>query len=210
MDWLLLGSVWTDWFFVLIDWTKAMGPYAWAAIAWGMLLSSFLLGVVGVFVPVIPGGVVLFGGGLLHKLMLPDVFSWWAVGILGGLMILDRIVDLAATALGTKWFGGTKWGILGALVGAMFGLFFGIIGILVGPIIGAVAFEMIWAKRHPKEAAKSGVGAGVGFGLSAAGRMAVCFMMIGTLIIDVSLEDEMLETPEADPIVEEISLKPSK
>lgn len=197
MDWLLANSVWTDWFFVLMDWIRAMGPYAWAGIAWCILLSSIFLGLVGVFVPVIPGGVVLLGGGLVHKLMLPDVFSWWAMGILGGLMILDRIVDLAATALGTKWFGGTKWGIIGALGGGMIGLFFGIIGILIGPIIGAVACEMIWAKRHPREAAKSGVGAGVGFGLSAVGRMAVCFMMIGTLVIDFSMDDD---DPEELPL----------
>ncbi len=84
--------------------------------------------------------------------MLPEVFTWWAIGILGALMVLDRLVDFFATAVGTKWFGGTKWGIIGALVGGFLGLFFGIVGILIGPVVGAVVFEMVWAKRHPKEA----------------------------------------------------------
>jgi hypothetical protein len=55
---------------------------------------------------------------------------------------------------------------------------------------------MVWAKRHPKEAARSGVGAGVGFGLSAVGRMIVCFMMMGLLIVDFVVEDGAVELSE--------------
>lgn len=186
-------GAWASGVDVMVEWAKAVWPYIWAGLAWGILLSSILLGFLGVFVPVIPGGIVLFLGGLVHKLMLPDVFTWWAIAILAGLMVLDRLVDFFATAVGTKWFGGTKWGIIGALVGGLFGLFFGIFGILLGPIIGAVAFELIWAKRHPKEAARSGMGAGIGFGLSAVGRMVVCFMMIGLLVVDYVVEDEEVE-----------------
>ncbi len=188
---------WADWMSVVIDWAKLVWPYIWASVAWGVLSVAIFLGLIGVFVPVIPGGIVFFLGGLIHKLMLPDVFTWWAIGILGALMVLDRLVDFFATAVGTKWFGGTKWGIIGALIGGFIGLFFGIFGILIGPVLGAVAFEMIWAKRHPKEAARSGVGAGVGFGLSAVGRMIVCFTMIGLLIVDFVVEDEVVELPES-------------
>lgn len=197
METIVESGGWADWISVLIEWSKAVWPYIWGSAAWGILLAAIFLGLVGVFVPVIPGGIVFFLGGLIHKLMLPDVFTWWAVAILGALMVLDRLVDFFATAVGTKWFGGTKWGIIGALVGGFFGLFFGIFGILIGPVIGAVVFEIIWAKRHPKEAARSGVGAGVGFGLSAVGRMIVCFMMIGLLIVDYVVEDEGVELSES-------------
>lgn len=182
------------------DWIKTMWPYLWAFIAWAALVFSVLMGFVGVFVPVIPGAIVFVFGGLLHKLMLPDTFSWWAIGVLGGLMVLDRVVDFFATAFGTKWFGGTKWGIFGALVGGLVGLFFGIVGILFGPVIGAVVFEIVWARRNPKEAARSGVGAGVGFGISAIGRMAVYFMMIGTLVIDLSLDSELDDSEEVSHV----------
>jgi len=187
---------WSDWVTVGIDWAKAVWPYLWASLAWVVLMAAVFFGLIGVFVPVIPGGIVFFLGGLIHKLMLPEVFTWWAIGILGALMVLDRLVDFFATAVGTKWFGGTKWGIIGALVGGFLGLFFGIVGILIGPVIGAVVFEMVWAKRHPKEAARSGVGAGVGFGLSAVGRMIVCFMMMGLLIVDFVVEDGAVELSE--------------
>ncbi|MDE0768644.1 MAG: DUF456 domain-containing protein [Opitutaceae bacterium] len=204
MDWLLGSGVWTDWFFLMVDWFRAMGPYVWIAIAWGILLMAIFLGLVGVVVPVIPGGIVLFFGGLVHKVMVSEGFSWWAIGILGGLMVLDRVVDLFATALGTKWFGGTTWGMIGALVGGVVGLFLGIVGILIGPIIGAVVFELIWAKRHPRDAAKSGVGAGLGLGLSAAGRLVVYFMMLGTLIVDYSMDDEVEPVEEPIEIVGEV------
>ncbi len=193
-----------SWLTALWDWVKAMGPYVWSFSAWTILLTSVFMGFLGVFVPVIPGAIVFFLGGLVHKLMLPDTFSWWVIGVLGILMVLDRVVDFFATAFGTKWFGGTKWGIFGALAGGLVGLFFGIVGILVGPIIGAVVFEIVWARRHPKEAAKSGVGAGVGFGISAIGRMAVYFIMIGALVIDLGLEDTDPEVDVESVKVEEI------
>ena len=145
-----------------------------------------------------------FFGGLVHKVMVSEGFSWWAIGILGGLMVLDRVVDLFATALGTKWFGGTTWGMIGALVGGVVCLFLGIVGILIGPIIGAVVFELIWSKRHPRDAAKSGVGVGLGLGLSAAGRLVVYFMMLGTLIVDYSMDDEVEPVEEPIEIVGEV------
>jgi len=184
MEYLIAGGFWSEWMSHIADWWGVAWPWIWLTIAWGILASAAALGLVGVFVPVIPGAVVFFLGALVHKLMLPDIFAWWSIGALGALMVLDRVVDFFATALGSKWFGGTKWGIFGALAGGLIGLFFGIIGILIGPIIGAVTCELIWARRHPKEAAKSGLGAGLGFGLSIVGRMAVFFMMIGALVVD--------------------------
>jgi hypothetical protein len=60
MDLLLGSGVWTDWFFVTVDWFRAMGLYVWIAIAWGILLMAIFLGLVGVVVPLIPGVIVLF------------------------------------------------------------------------------------------------------------------------------------------------------
>tara|TARA_B000000557_G_scaffold241197_1_gene220563 strand:+ start:397 stop:1020 length:624 start_codon:yes stop_codon:yes gene_type:complete len=196
---ILIGSgFWSQWMGHLADWWGAAWPWIWMSLAWGLLVSAAALGLLGVFVPVIPGAIVFFLGALIHKLMLPDVFAWWGIGAVGVLMIMDRVVDLFATALGSKWFGGTKWGIFGALAGGLIGLFFGVVGILIGPVIGAVVCELIWARRHPKEAAKSGLGAGLGFGLSVVGRMVIYFMMFGALVFDVVLDRE----EEVGPIIE--------
>jgi len=189
MDFLIASGFWSESMSHIAGWWGTAWPWIWLSIGWGVLATAAALGLLGVFVPVIPGAIVLFLGALIHKLMMPEVFAWLSIGALGILMILDRVVDFFATAMGSKCFGGTKWGIFGALAGGLIGLFFGIIGILIGPVIGAVVCELIWARRHPKEAAKSGLGAGLGFGLSIVGRMAVYFMMIGTLVFDVALED---------------------
>ena len=189
MDFLIASGFWSGWMSHVAGWWCTAWPWIWLSIAWGVLATAAALGLLGVFVPVIPGAIVFFLGALIHKLMMPEVFAWWSIGALGILMVVDRVVDFFATAMGSKWFGGTKWGIFGALAGGLIGLFFGIIGILIGPVIGAVVCELIWARRHPKEAAKSGLGAGLGFGLSIVGRMAVYFMMIGTLVFDLVFED---------------------
>jgi uncharacterized protein YqgC (DUF456 family) len=200
MEILIAGGFWSDWMSHIADWWGVAWPWIWLTMAWGLLVSAAALGLVGVFVPVIPGAIVFFLGALVHKLMLPDIFAWSSIGALGAFMVLDRVVDFFATALGSKWLGGTKWGIFGALVGGMIGLFFGIIGILIGPVIGAVICELTWARRHPKEAAKSGLGAGLGFGLSIVGRMVVFLMMIGALVFDGVLdpgdEESALEVEE--------------
>jgi len=193
-----------------MDGARASGPYIWAFSAWSLLSVGFVGGFVGVFIPIIPGAIVLFAMAVLHKWMLPDVLSWWGVGILFGLVILDRVVDFSGAALGTKWFGGTKWGVIGALIGGVFGLFFGIIGIVVGPMIGAVVFEMAKAKANPKAAAKSGVGAGVGFGLSALGKLVVCFVMYAAIVVDVYLENEVATDDSVLPAEEAIEGLPEE
>jgi len=202
----------TEWLNTAMDGVRASGPYIWAACAWVMLAAGFFGGLVGVFIPIIPGAIVLFGAAVIHKWMLPELLSWWGIGILFGMVILDRVVDFSGAALGTKWFGGSKWGVIGALIGGFFGLFFGIIGILIGPVIGAIVFEMAKAKAHPKAAAKSGVGAGVGFGLSALGKLGVCFAMYAVIMVDAYIGDdpapEELEPEiEAAPVLEQVHLK---
>ena len=187
MEFLIASGFWNEWLGYIADWWGSAWQWVWLSIAWGILATAIVMGLLGVFVPVIPGAFVCFLGALIHKLMMSDVLAWWIIGILGGLMVLDRVVDFFATAMGSKWFGGTGWGICGALAGGLIGLFFGIIGILIGPVIGAVVCELIWARRHLKEAAKSGIGAGLGSGLSIVGRMVIYFMMIGSLVFDFVL-----------------------
>lgn len=178
------NTMW-DWFKELDEIWSAAGSYGLAALSWMMLLCSMALGLVGVVVPVIPGAIVMLGGAIVFNLLTPGWLNWWSVIALAVLVVLDRVADFAGTAAGTKWFGGTKWGIFGAIVGGVVGLFFGPLGLVLGPVAGAVLFELVWAKRNPKEAARSGVGAGVGFGLSMAGRFVICLIMMAIVAVDL-------------------------
>ncbi|EDY85171.1 conserved hypothetical protein [Verrucomicrobiia bacterium DG1235] len=145
------------------------------------------MGLVGVVIPVIPGAIVMLVGALVFNFLTPGWLNWWSIGGLAVLMILDRVADFAGTAAGTRMFGGTKWGIFGAVVGGLVGLFFGPLGLILGPVAGAILFELVWAKRHPREAARSGVGAGVGFGLSMLGRLVICLIMMAVIAIDLAI-----------------------
>ncbi|RME69181.1 MAG: DUF456 domain-containing protein [Verrucomicrobia bacterium] len=154
-------------------------------LAWSTLVLGMVLGVVFVFLPVIPGPLLIVLGAIVHKLLLPDWLSWWMIGALGVLAVLERVADFVGTMAGAKWMGATKWGILGAVIGGVVGLFFGIIGIFVGPVIGAAVGEWLFARRHPKESMKAGVGAGVGVGVSTVVRLGIALGMAFLVVVDL-------------------------
>lgn len=167
------------------DWLRPAFSVGMSVLAWTLLGLGIVGGLLGVLLPMVPGAFVLLIGAALFAWLEPGWIGGSALLALVGLTVLDRIVDFAATAFGSKWFGGSRWGMIGAVAGGLVGLFFGIVGLLIGPVIGAVALELAVAKRRPKEAARSGVGAGVGFGLSIVGRFAVCVAMIGVVAMDL-------------------------
>ncbi len=179
-----------DWTIVVWDWLKDSWPYLLGSVAWLVLACGVFGGFVGVFLPLIPGALVVFLTALIHKWMLPDWLSWWSIGGLFVLVIVDRVVDFGGTALGAKWFGGGKWAIWGAIIGAVVGIFFGPFGLILGPVFGAIVFEYFGARSNAKLAMKSGVGAGVGFGISTLGRLVVFCVMMAVIGIDIAVDYE--------------------
>jgi len=192
-----------EWLQAFWDWLSGLGPYLSAGTAWTVLALGILAGLAGVVLPIIPGAVVLLAAAVLHKWMLPDLLSWWGVGALAVCVVLDRLVDVAGTAAGSRWFGGTRWGVIGAIAGGVVGLFFGFFGILLGPVAGAILLELAMARRGPREAARSGMGAGVGYGLGMAGRFAVYLLMVAIVAADLYIVGE--ETPQAEQAATAVS-----
>jgi uncharacterized protein YqgC (DUF456 family) len=84
------------------------------------------------------------------------LWIYFAVAII--VTILDYIVPI----WGTKKFGGSRSGTIGATIGLIVGLFFGPPGIILGPFIGAVVAEL--ASGHDqKTSLRSGFGSFIGF-----------------------------------------------
>ncbi|MFH1498486.1 MAG: DUF456 domain-containing protein [Verrucomicrobiota bacterium] len=137
-----------------------------------------LVGLIGVIVPVLPGTTLIFMAMLVHKLVLPDSLSWAALGWIGVFWVLSIIIDFVGVLIGTRLFGGSKWGLAGASGGALVGMFFSLPALILGTVFGAVVAERYVAKRTGKEALLSGAGAAVGFVLSTAGRLACAAAMI--------------------------------
>jgi uncharacterized protein YqgC (DUF456 family) len=142
---------------------------------------------VGCVLPVLPGHVILLIGVIAHQLMLGSAsgIEWWTYFILILLMAASQTFEIASGAAGAKWFGGTRWGVIGAFVGSIVGLFFLPFGLLLGPLGGAFAAEMLFARKNPKFAASSGVGSVVGTLAGMAVKIVIGILMVVWFLADV-------------------------
>jgi uncharacterized protein YqgC (DUF456 family) len=139
---------------------------------WTLTLLFTLVGLAGVIVPLLPGTTLILIGMVLHKILLPDSISWTALGWIAALWLVSVVVDFVGVLIGTKLFGGGKWGMAGASAGAIVGMFFSLPALVLGTIFGAVVAERYVAKKTHRESFLAGAGAAVGFLLSTAGRLA--------------------------------------
>ena len=55
-------------------------------------------------------------------LLLPADLSWLVIGFIALFWLLSIVADFGGVILGTRWFGGSKWGMAGASDGAFGGL----------------------------------------------------------------------------------------
>lgn len=154
------------------------------ALVWFLVIALMIVGLAGTFIPVVPGAPIILAAAVIHKIFLPEFLAGWTLAGLAVLAAGATALDMAAAIGGAKWYGATSWGILGSGIGAIIGLFFAVPGILLGAVLGAILGEMIFAKKPLKAAAKAGLGAGLGLLASAAGRAAICVLMIAVFAID--------------------------
>ena len=155
------------------------------ALIWTLTVSLLLTGFAGVIVPLLPGTTLILLGAVVHKLLLPGDLSWAVIGWIAGFWALSLVVDFAGVLLGTRLFGGSKWGMAGAGGGALVGMFFSLPALLLGTFLGAAAAEKFVAKKTGRASLRSGAGATVGFLLSTAGRLACAAAMIGLFALAV-------------------------
>jgi uncharacterized protein YqgC (DUF456 family) len=149
-------------------------------ILWWILISALLLaGLVGTFVPALPGTTLILVGVLVHRLVFGAEGSvgWLTIGILTVLMLLAQAIDILGSVLGAKWLGASRWGILGVIVGATVGLFFGLWGLLLGPLLGALAAELI-AGKELVHAGKAAWGTIIGTAFACVGKLALGITMV--------------------------------
>ncbi len=156
---------------------------------WVITYGLIIAGLAGAFIPVIPSHLIILLGGVSHYFMLrPDsglgIVSFVVMGLL---LVGSQIFETMSGSMGSKWFGGTKWGTFGAMTGLMVGLFFAPYGFILGPLIGALAFEKLFGKQSLKEATSSGVGSAVGTLTGLLMRLIVAFVMSAYLLVDIYL-----------------------
>ena len=153
------------------------------AAIWCLTLVLILVGFAGVIVPLLPGTTLILAGVVIHKLLLPASLPWLVVGFVAVFWLLSIVADLGGVILGTRWFGGSKWGMAGASGGAFVGIFFSLPALILGTIFGAMAAEKLLAKKTNRDALKAGAGAATGFVISTAARLACAGVMIGLFLV---------------------------
>jgi uncharacterized protein YqgC (DUF456 family) len=152
---------------------------------WLLTCCLLLVGLIGSVVPLLPGPFLIFIAGILHTVLRPNAgMSWQGITILSLLLVASYVVDMAAGAMGARWFGASRWGIAGVFVGGLVGLFFAPLGFVVGPLAGGLAFELIFAKKRIAPAVKSTWGTLLGTGVGLVLRLGLSVGMIATVLVD--------------------------
>ncbi|MDE6267441.1 MAG: DUF456 domain-containing protein [Muribaculaceae bacterium] len=148
-----------------------------------LVFSLIIAGIVGCFLPVLPGPPLSLAGYLL-LLLTPSEggVTWWTITILTILTAFTVIADIVVPALGVKVFGGTKWGNWGCILGSIVGLFFAPWGIILGPFIGAFLLEYVTSRKF-QASLLSATGSFVGFVVGAGLKVVVSLVILLFAII---------------------------
>ncbi len=132
-----------------------------------LVIVGFLfcvLGIIGSFLPVLPGPFTSWIGLLILHFTNAVQQNWTFLGITLSIAIAVWILDYIVPAIGTKKFGGTKYGMIGSSLGLIVGLIFlGPFGIIIGPFAGAFIGEYIRDSSATSKALKAAFGSFIGF-----------------------------------------------
>jgi uncharacterized protein YqgC (DUF456 family) len=144
-----------------------------------------LIGILGSFLPVLPGPLTSWFGLLILHLTDALPMNWTFLGITLFFAALIWILDYIIPAIGTKKFGGSKAGMIGTTIGLIVGLLSPIpFGIIIGPFIGAFIGEMI-NNNDSKVATKAAFGSFLGFLTSTFLKFVVAVVYLGLFIMKV-------------------------
>ncbi|WP_290840224.1 DUF456 domain-containing protein [Flavobacterium sp.] len=151
-----------------------------------LLILGLLLmigGIIGSFIPVLPGPPMSWVGLLLLYFTDAVDFNYWLLGITFVLTVIITILDFVIPAQGTKRFGGSKYGIWGTNIGLVVGIFTPIpFAFIIGPFLGALIGELIYNSSDHKRALKAATGSFLGFLASTFVNFVFCMILFGIFV----------------------------
>ena len=131
-----------------------------------LLITAFvfvILGIIGSFLPVIPGPITSWVGLLILHLTNTVPINKSFLIITFAVALLVWVLDYIIPAIGTKRFGGSKHGVIGTSLGLIIGLIAPIPGgIIIGPFLGAFVGELVY-QNNSERALKAAFGSFIGF-----------------------------------------------
>ena len=141
------------------------------------------LGLIGSFLPVLPGPLTSWIGLLIFHLTDAVPMNWTFLTITLIIAIAVWILDYIIPAIGTKKFGGSRAGMIGTTVGLIVGLLSPIPGgIIIGPFFGALIGELM-NNADSKTAIKAAFGSFLGFLTSTFLKFIVAIVYLGLFIV---------------------------
>ena len=150
-----------------------------------LVVIAFLLmiiGILGSFLPVIPGPLTSWAGLLVLHFTKGVEMSLTFLIITLIVAIVIYVLDYIIPAIGTKRFGGSKAGMIGTTLGLIIGLIAPIpFGIIIGPFFGALIGEMM-NKNDFNKALKAAFGSFLGFIASTFLKFIVAIIYFGFFI----------------------------
>ncbi len=129
-----------------------------------LCLVLLFLGILGTFLPVLPGLLLSICGLLIYKFgtdaNLSMIYVWVFVILTAASVVLNYVIP----AKTNQKYGGTRWGSIGSIVGTIVGMFLPIpLGFLVGMFAGVFIGELLHDSKDMTKAWKSTKGAFIGF-----------------------------------------------
>lgn len=129
-----------------------------------LIVSAVLIitGLIGSFLPVIPGPITSWFGLFTLSQIQDFPYNNTLLILTFIVAIIIFIVDYFIPIIGSKYFGGSKYGIIGTSVGLLIGLLSPIpFGIIIGAFLGALIGEYFGGKSI-SEGIKPAIGSLVG------------------------------------------------
>ena len=145
-----------------------------------------ILGILGTFLPILPGLVLSLAGLLIYKYGTDSdlsVLYIWAFVIL---TLASVVLSYVIPAKTNRKYGGTRWGSIGSVVGTIVGIFLPIpLGFLVGMFAGVFIGELLHDSKDMNKALKSTKGAFIGFIYGTGFSLVVGIAMLLVVILDL-------------------------
>jgi uncharacterized protein YqgC (DUF456 family) len=146
-------------------------------------IGLIVLGVIGTFVPVLPGLPVATIGfvmmAYLGNFTRVSVGSTIAIVVIG---VTATLIDMVGSVLGAKKAGASPASLIGATIGTVLGIFSGLVGLLFFPFIGAFIGEAM-ATQDLVKAGKVGVATWLGMLVSAILKIVAIMAMLGIFVL---------------------------
>ena len=144
-----------------------------------------LLGLIGSFLPVLPGPPLSWLGlfGLSLTEAIPS--NWTFLGITLTIAVAITILDYWIPAVGAKRYGGSRKSMIGSVIGMIVGLLSPIpFGIIIGTFLGAYVGELL-NDSDEHTAAKSASGALLGFLVSSLMKFVLGLIYFGLFMAQI-------------------------